>query len=207
MERQGDKRMDLAAGLALGALVGALVGLSSVPVVAAVVTALVALLVAFFGLQGSAGPLKANASAARVAGFGVGMLAFLILGVLARTGGWLQPSISQRVGAYQAAGYADPLAHDLALYEHLGLLTGSLKGQSAPEAPVPGSGILFSDKADPNCGALAATRFDQPADRIEAMRQTGADWAAVGAAAAALAPAEGAALADAAWGLACRPRN
>jgi hypothetical protein len=175
--------------------------------VAAVVTGLVALLVAFFGLQGSAGPLAGHASAARVAGFGAGMVAFLILGILARTGGWLQPSISQRVEAYRTAGYPDPVALDVALYEHVGLLSGGLKGVTAPAGPTQGSGILFSDGADPNCSALAGDRFARAGDRAEAMRQTGGAWAAVGTVAAGLDPAEGASLTAAAWELACRPRG
>ena len=205
--QQGVQRMDLIAGVALGALVGTLVGLSSVPVVGAVVTALVALLVAFFGLQGSAGPLKANASAARVAGFGGGMLLFVVLGVLARAGGWLQPGIETRVLHYEAAGYAAPLARDIALYEHTGLLTGTLKDNKPEATPPRGAGLLFSDEADPNCAVLSASMFQSPEARLQAMQQSGGAWQTVGEAAAGLAPAKGSALAEAAWQLACRPSD
>ncbi len=195
--------MDLVAGVALGALVGMLVGLSSVPVVGAVVTALVALLVAFFGLQGSAGPLKANASASRVAGFGGGMLLFLILGVLARAGGWLEPSMADRVKAYEVAGYSPELSREVALFDQSNLLTGSLKDQTPGEMPGKRSGILFSDGDDPSCAVLAQTLFDTPAARLTAMQQSGGAWKTVGELGAQLGPDKGAALAEAAWQLAC----
>lgn len=198
-------RMDLFSGLALGALVGLLVGLSSTEVVGAVVTAILAVLVAFFGLQGSAGPLKAEASAARVAGFALAMAATLVLGVLARTHGWLQPTVAQRVSAYENAGFPADRARELALFAHAGLLTGSLSGQTAPDRPTPGSGMLFSEEAAADCTALAAEQFDTPDQRLQAMTDSGGAWERVAAAARAAPPPERAAIAQAGWRLACRP--
>lgn len=197
--------MDMLAGLALGALVGILVGLSTVPVVGAVVTALVALLVAFFGLEGSAGPLKANASARRVAGFGLGMALFVVLGVLARAGGWLQPGISDRVQAYEAAGYNAALAHELALYDHNGLLTGSLTKQKPPETASRREGLLFADEGDPGCAVLDGALFDTPEARLNAARQSGGAWERLARDAGELGPAKGAAVFESAWQLACSP--
>jgi len=195
--------VDVFAGLMLGALVGLLVGLSSVPIVGAVVTALIALLVTFFGLQASDAKLSAKASAARIGGFGLGMSVLLVVGVLARSHGWLQPSIGDRVDHYVGAGFAPAIALDLALFDQSGLLTGSLAGQTAPERPTATSGLLFTDKGDPNCTTLAADRFDHPEDRFKAMQQAGGEWAVVGKRAAAAGGQTGTRLAEAGWLLAC----
>jgi hypothetical protein len=199
----GGAGMDLLAGLMLGSLLGALVGLSTAPVVVGVVTALVALPVAFFGLSGGVGTLKAHASAARVVGFGAGMLAFLVLGVLARTHNWLQPGIGERVTVYEAARYPADVARELALYEHLGFRSGMLKELTPSNTPV-GAGMLFSDSGGSECALLAAERFGQAGYRVQAMQRSPGEWKVVGDAASRLPAEQAAELMDAAWTLGCR---
>ena len=168
-------------GASLGGLVGLLIGLSASPIVASASAAILALLVTFFGFGGTVGALQPKVSAARVLGFGILMSAGLIGGIVLRAEGTLGPSFKQRVGRFEMKELPKNRAIELAIFEHSGLLTGSLANVSKPEKAPATSAYAFAsegDGPDPACGGI--TILPGTAAKVDAMTNEGGDWAVFG---------------------------
>lgn len=173
-------------GAALGLFLGLLIGLSASQVVAGVVTGLVAILGALFGLRSEAasGPLPGG-NAGRVAGFAVAGTLAVVVGLVARTHGWLEPSPAHIRERWQAAGFSENDARDLAAFERLGLVPA---GRQAGEAKTAAArtGALFANAADNDaCDALLARSYGSAAAMAGAMQAEGGVWAKLAASVAA----------------------
>jgi hypothetical protein len=193
--------MNFLAGASLGLLVGAMLGLSASPIVASVVAALLAVVTTFFGLGGTMSGMSAQVSTERVMAFSLAMLLASIGGIYMRTHGMLSPTPSERVAAWTAAKYPVERARELAAFETLGLLpAGSETKGDTPN----GSTVFFSNGSSGDCSALKADRFTNPADRLQALINSGAPWSALNPQMLPDDPVRLSAMLDGAWMVACR---
>ncbi len=169
---------DFGVGAALGLFLGLLIGLSASEVVAGVVTGLVTILGTLFGLrsESAAGPISGG-NGGRVAGFAVtGTLAVLV-GLVARTHGWLEPSPAHIRDRWVAAGFEEGEASALAAFQRLGLVPAGRQTGEAKTANA-GTGALFADPADNDaCDALLARPYGSAAAMAGAMQAEGGVWA------------------------------
>lgn|GEM_PF-1101729 len=168
---------DVGIGALLGLFLGLLIGLSASEVVAGVASGLVALLGALFGLRSEAapGPLPGG-NGARVAGFAAAGILAVLLGLAARTHGWLEPSPAETRERWVAAGFTAENARALTAFRHLGLVPA---GRTAGEAKTANArtGALFANPGDnAACDALTARRYETASALAGAMRAEGGVW-------------------------------
>ena len=155
-------------GAALGILLGLLVGLSASEVLATVL-----------GLRSEdAGGLLPGGNGARIGGFAVGMAIALMVGVVIRTHGMLEPSPSERAAAWVEAGLSEMDAVQLVAFERTGLIpAGRTVGKAA--GSVASTGALFSAESLALCDTLMSRNYGSAAILDSALRAETDEWAAV----------------------------
>lgn len=199
---------ELATGGGLGVLVGLLVGLTVADVVASVLAGLVALLGAVFGLKQPAaeadGAAHADGSHAwRIAAFGIFASIALLAGIVMRTHGYLGESVTAQVAQWEAAGLKKDQALALVALQRTGV---AAKDQQVVDAKVltrVSSGALFAGEAGAECPRLEPGRYADGTEWLRAFERAGGGWQGVAVAARDLDAAQKAAIARAAWTLAC----
>lgn len=172
----------LFAGAGLGLLVGLLVGLSSSPVVSVVVGALSAGLVALLGFArpGKEGDgLHAEGSVLRLGSFGAACAVALLLGLLIRAHGWASPTIKDQVDEVQKAGYSPEEARKWVAFRNVGT---ALDANREPARPGSGSAftagsVLFSSTSSGECQNFDTSRYKNPEEHLNALRQMGGKYA------------------------------
>ena len=164
-------------GAAFGLFLGLLIGLSVSDVVAGAITAMVALIGTILGLrsESAAGPIPGG-NGGRVAGFALAASLALVLGVMARTHGMLEPSPAFVRDQWVQAGFPPDAARDLAAFQRLGLVP---KGQTAGEGRTSkaGTGALYaSGVTDDACDALQNRSYGTLAALKSALQAEGGLW-------------------------------
>jgi hypothetical protein len=172
---------NVAVGAALGILLGLLVGLSASEVVAGVVTGLVGLLGTILGLRSedAAGPLPGG-NAARVGGFAVAMAVILVLALLVRTHGLLEPSPAERAAAWAEAGFSAKEAAEIVVFERTGLLPKN-RTAGAAVGTKGGTGALFGADSAEICDTLLSRNYGAAQALDGALRAEGGPWEALAA--------------------------
>jgi hypothetical protein len=166
---------EITAGGGLGLLVGLLVALSVSPVVGSVISALTVLLAGFFGLAPSGGPDRAW----RIGAFGLACVIGVVAGLALRNGDWFSPSLERQSRDWQRAGATSTEAAAYLAYQRLGIKP---PGREAGEIPKPAARdtVLFAGVTD-LCGQLHGV--DGTPQRLRILRQAGAPYDALAAAA------------------------
>jgi hypothetical protein len=174
---QPSKALEIIAGSSLGLLTGMLLGLSVAQVVGGAIGALTALLAAFFGLAKTSDQLQASMlRAIRIAGFSLACTLGVILGLTARTHGWLSASIQSQVNDWKAAGASPSDALAYVAYQQLGIVPAKMSVSTIPAASRSETG-LFANHGIQNCSDLLNARYDSATLRVQAMQQAGGSWA------------------------------
>lgn len=152
--------MKLLSATTMGILIGLMVGLSSSPIVAATVTAAFALVGAAIGIKGGEATRLARtdvATAASIASFALTCAIGIVLGTIARTHRWLEPSTHDHRRRLIAAGASATEATNILIRYELNRLalepTVSLAAQYQELLA-----IGFDGK---EARALLAERYDQ----------------------------------------------
>ena len=203
------------AGGAIGLLVGIAAGLSSAPVIAVVVGAISGGLLLLLGLKRGAPEgghsFTGNASSAmtaRVAAFGIVCTIALILGVLARSYDVLAPSAQRLAQGWKDAGFSPDRAHDIALYQKVGLSFARSDGKEElvahrESAAGTQSSNLFASASTSVCPYFDRHNYGSTDDMLNAMKLQGGALEKFAKSAENLAPAQRDELVDATGGLLC----
>jgi len=164
-------------GAAFGVFLGLLIGLSVSEVVAGVVTALVALVGTVLGLrsESATGPVPGGNNG-RVAGFALAASLTLLLAVMARTHGILEPSPSFVRDQWVQAGFAPDAARDLAAFQRLGLVPNGQKTGEAKTSKAGTGGLYAAGVTDDACDALQSRTYGTLAALTSALRAEGGVW-------------------------------
>lgn len=183
------------AGASLGALLGSLVGLSVTPIVGSLLGAASAILASYFALRPpSANPDSVdkaphdNSSALylmRISAFSTACLIFIVLGLMARTYGLMEPSLSYKLAQLESVG----LSQERALAILFPVPPISPMADAALEPPAIGTparasipqmattGVLYSAPSG-TCDRLTAEQFpdNDPTKRLNMFRAVGEPW-------------------------------
>ncbi|NYF53964.1 hypothetical protein [Tunturiibacter gelidoferens] len=165
------------AGLGLGVLVGLLLGLSVSNVVGAAVAALTALLATFFGLGSSSSEgRKFEIDVVRITSFSFACVFGVVLGVSARTHGWLSPSISEQVANWQRAGFKADDAQQIVKQMMVGEFASEVGSKTNVMPSQIGVTGLF-DSATNWCVLLNPKRSNGSAELVDLARSSNKDLA------------------------------
>jgi hypothetical protein len=178
-------------------------------VIAVVVGAISGGLLILLGLQRGASQGNVNgAMMARVAAFGIVCTIALILGVLARSYDVLAPSAQRLAQGWKDAGFSPDRAHDIALYQKVGLSFARSDGKEElvahrESAAGTQSSNLFASAGTSVCPYFDRHNYGTTDDMLNAMKLQGGALEKFAKSVENLAPAQRDELVDATGGLLC----